>query len=166
MSDSTVEEDSPATTPPALDNWIVYGLFGALTLAGVAISTDVYGTGIVAAPEPAPESETAPLTVPLFVYVYATLGALGYVFTKFMTGLEKYDEPGEVREIVEMGMRIPAAWVLAAGFYLVLAFGGNDPGGQPHLFAATAFLVGLYINVAIKSLGSVADRLLGRGRKQ
>jgi len=71
------------------------------------------------------------------VYVHATLGALGYVFTKLMVDIGRYDEPGEVRELVEMGMRIPAAWILGAGFY---------------------------VNVAIKSLGSLANRMLGRGR--
>ncbi|MFC7133354.1 MULTISPECIES: hypothetical protein [Salinibaculum] len=164
MSDATAEEETQQTTWIALDNWLVYGLFGALTLAGVAISLDPYGTGVMTPPPPAPD-ETGTLAVPLFVYVYATLGALGYIFTKLMSGLEEYDEPGEVRAIVEMGMRIPAAWVLGAGFYVVLLQTGNTPTDASALFGAVAFLVGLYINVAIKSLGSLADRMLGRGRK-
>lgn len=61
-----------------------------------------------------------------------------------------------------MGMRIPAAWVLASGFYLVLVQAGTDPVDDPHMFATVAFLVGLYVNVAVKSLGSLADRMLGR----
>jgi hypothetical protein len=164
MSDATADEDSPGTTWIALDNWIVYGLFGGLTLAGVAISMDLYGADVMTVPERSPD-ESATLAVPLFVYVYATLGALGYIFTKLMSGLEDYDERSEIREIVEMLMRIPAAWVLGAGFYVLLLQFGNDPTDAPQLFAAIAFLVGLYINVAIKSLGSLADRMLGRGRK-
>jgi len=164
MSDSTVDGETAGNARVALDNWVIYGLFGGLTLAGVIISTGVLGTGIMLAPTDPLDADPVRLTVPLFVYVHATLGALGYVFTKFMKGLDAYDEPREVRDVVEMGMRIPAAWVLGAGFYLVLVQAGNDPAAEPHLFATAAFLVGLYVNVAIKSLGSVADRMLGRGR--
>jgi len=165
MGDSTVEGEATGQTQVALDNWVIYGLFGGLTLAGVAVSTDLFGAGIMVAPADPLGADPVRLTVPLFVYVHATLGALGYVFTKLMTGLEAYDEPGEVRDVIEMGMRIPAAWVLGAGFYLVLVQAGNDPAADPHLFATVAFLVGLYVNVAIKSLGSIADRMLGRGRR-
>ena len=167
MSESTVE-DEPAWFRSivrgrwGLSNWMLYGLFGGLTLAGVAVSNSALGSEVIVAPQ---DDGPIPLTVPLFVYVYATLGALGYVFTKLMMGLEKYDERREVRGLLEMGMRVPAAWVLGAGFYLVLVQGGNHPGEVPHLFATVAFLVGLYVNVAIKSLGSLADRMLGRGRR-
>lgn len=165
MDEATADEEASATTRIALDNWMIYGLFGALTLAGVAISMDLFGAGAMTAPAESPTEGTVTLAVPLFVYVYASLGALGYIFTKLMAGLEDYDEPGEIREMVEMGMRIPAAWVLGAGFYVILLQAGSDPADAPGLFAATAFLVGLYINVAIKSLGSLADRMLGRGGK-
>lgn len=112
------------------------------------------GNGAMAAPEMSPVGTSpALLTVPLFVCVHATLGALGYVFTTLLMRLEDYDEPGETRALVEMGMRIPAAWVLGAGFYLVLVQAGNNPANEPGLFALVAFLVGLYANVAIKSLG-------------
>lgn len=164
MSEPTVEDETPADTRWGMGNWLLYGLFGGLTLAGVAVSTGALGNEVMAAPQESPlDADPASLSVPLFVYVHATLGALGYVFTKLMMDIEKYDEPGDVRRLVEMGMRIPAAWVLGAGFYLVLVQAGSDPTSQPHLFAVVAFLVGLYVNVAVKSLGSLADRMLGRG---
>jgi hypothetical protein len=99
------------------------------------------------------------------VYLYATLGALGYIFTKVMMASDALGGPGGTGDLVSMGMRIPAAWVLGAGFYLLLVQGGADPMENPHLFATVAFLVGLYVNVAIKSLGSLADRMLGRGTR-
>jgi hypothetical protein len=112
---------------------------------------------------PFPEFTTKP--VPPFVYLYASLGALGYIFTKIMMASEGLTGPGATGELVSMGMRIPAAWVLGAGFYLLLAQSGADPVSDAHLFATVAFLVGLYVNVAIKSLGALADRMLGRGSR-
>ena len=170
MSESTVEEESTPESPSVggrwgLGNWLLYGLFGGLTLAGVAVSSSALGTELMVAP-PAPDPGEPPaLTIPLFVYVYATLGALGYVFTKLMLSLDQYDEVSEIGGLVEMLMRIPAAWVLGAGFYLVVVQAGSEPADQPHLFATVTFLVGLYVNVAIKSLGSLADRMLGRVRR-
>lgn len=140
-----------------LEQWILAGLFGGLTLAGVAISTGVAGTEVIAPPS----GDATGVNVPLFVYLYATLGALGYIFTKVMVEFESLAETGGATELVSMAMRIPAAWVLGAGFYLVLVQGGSDPVANPHLFATAAFLVGLYVNVAIKSLGALADRMLG-----
>lgn len=158
MSQGTVEEDRPGSPRWGVENWVFFGLFGALTLAGVVVSSGAAGTDVLAATDP------GGVAVPPFVYVYATMGALGYVFTKLMADVSRYDEPTELGRLVEMGMRVPAAWILGGGFYLVLASGGTDAGSDPHLVATVAFLVGLYVNVAIKSLGSLADRLLGRGR--
>lgn len=162
----STDEDAPkaddtalaATTSWGATNWMLIGLFGALTLAGVAVTSGVYGTTVVAAPSDPPPG----VVVPMFVYVYATLGALGYVFTKLMADVSEYDEARELGEIVEMLFRVPAAWILAAGIYLATAQGAANPAEDAHLFAMLAFLVGLYVNVAIKSLGSLADRMLGR----
>lgn len=169
MSESPVEDESTTDRPISPDkwglgNWLLYGFFGGLTLAGVALSSNVVGNNVLIAPPEPTADGSIPLTIPLFVYVYATLGALGYIFTKLMADLNKYDEPSEIRGIIEMGMRIPAAWVLGAGFYLVFVLAGSNPVDQPHLFATIAFLVGLYVNVAVKTLGSLADRMLGRVR--
>jgi hypothetical protein len=159
MSEERVAEGSRSVWRWSLDNWVLVGLFGGLTLAGVAISTGIAGADVLEAPSEPP----AGVTVPLFVYLYATLGALGYVFTKVMVSTGSLAGAGGTGELVSMGMRIPAAWVLGAGFYLLLVQGGSDPSTNPHLFATVAFLVGLYVNVAVKSLGSLADRMLGRG---
>lgn len=159
MSEETVAESSTGAGRWDMENWLLVGFFGGLTLAGVAISTGIAGTDVLAAPA---ESGSG-VNVPLFVYLYASLGALGYIFTKVLVTYDELVGPGGSSELVSMGMRIPAAWVLGAGFYLVLVQGGANPVENPHLFATVAFLVGLYVNVAVKSLGSLADRMLGRG---
>jgi hypothetical protein len=162
MTDETVSRSGSTVWRWGVEAWVIVGLFGGLTLAGVAISTGIAGTGVLQAPS----ESAAGITVPLFVYLYATLGALGYIFTKVMVASDALGGPGATDELVSMGMRIPAAWVLGAGFYLLLVQGGADPVANPHLFATVAFLVGLYVNVAVKSLGSLADRMLGRGTRQ
>ena len=161
MSDETVSESGGTVWQWGVETWALVGLFGGLTLAGVAISTGIAGTGVLGAPD----DGTVGVNVPFFVYLYATLGALGYIFTKVMMADDALGGPGATTELVSMGMRIPAAWVLGAGFYLLLVQGGADPVETPHLFATVAFLVGLYVNVAVKSLGSLADRMLGRGTR-
>ena len=139
-------------------NWLLIGALTALTLVGIALSA-----GLV--PVEGWLTASSPVIVPPYVYLYASLGALGYVFTKLMTNVEAYDEWNEIEELAEMALRIPAAWVLAAGVYLLFvagtAFTGGGSGQQ--YAAGLSFLVGLYVNVAMKSLGSLADRLLGRG---
>lgn len=158
MSDEPVSTSSTGVARRwGIENWLLVGFFGGLTLAGVALSSGVLGAGVVGAP-----SETASgVNVPPFVYLYATLGALGYVFTKLLVAYESLAGAGGTAELVSETMRLPAAWVLGAGFYLVMVQGGASPADQPHLFAAVAFLVGLYVNVAFKSLGSLADRMIG-----
>ena len=161
MSDERVTDSGRTRWRWGVETWVLVGLFGGLTLAGVAVSTGIAGTGVLQAPsEPA-----SGVSVPLYVYLYATLGALGYVFTKVMQASDALAGPGVTADFVSMAMRIPAAWVLGAGFYLLLVQGGADPVENPHLFATVAFLVGLYVNVAVKSLGSLADRMLGRGTR-
>lgn len=159
MSEEPVADSSTGAGRWDVENWLLVGFFGGLTLAGVAISTGIAGTGVLAAPS----ESAAGVNVPLFVYLYASLGALGYIFTKVLVTYDELVGPGGSSELVSMSMRIPAAWVLGAGFYLVLVQGGADPVANPHIFATVAFLVGLYVNVAVKSLGSLADRMLGRG---
>ncbi len=142
-------------------NWVLITVFTGLTVVGVAISTGAIGGDIVDVSKGGLGDGT--VRTPLFVYLYATLGALGYIFTKLMTGLEEFDEWDEIQELVEMGLRIPAAWVLAAGTYLLYSsMLVGDLTVTPQLAAGMAFLVGLYVNVALKGLGSLADRILGR----
>lgn len=172
MSDQTVGDrptgEQSVTDQPTLprgglvsDNWLVIGLFGTLTIVGVVLAARLIQTGFVSVPG----EEPAGVVIPLYLYLYSTLGALGYVFTKLMSDLRAYDDHSELADLIEMGMRIPAAWILATGFYLVMVQAGTASAAEtPYLLSTVAFLVGLYVNVAIKSLGSLADRMLGRGK--
>ncbi|WP_336001854.1 hypothetical protein [Halorientalis halophila] len=142
----------------ALGNWVLIGVFTVLTLVGVGLSMEVPPfDGWLTAGDGA-------VVVPPYVYVYASLGAFGYVFTRLMTNLEAFDEWDEFQELAEMALRVPAAWVLAAGAFLLFTTVVGSPEGVSgqRYTAGLAFLVGLYVNVAMKSLGSLADRLLGR----
>lgn len=139
-------------------NWAIIFVFTILTLAGIALS--------VGQVEPVVKIEgngTDTATIPLYVYLYAGLGALGYIFTKLMAELDQYTKWSKLEQLGGMAMRIPAAWVLAAGIYLFA--GALEPRIEldgARFIAGAAFLVGLYVNVALKALGSLADRVLGR----
>ncbi|WP_244605486.1 hypothetical protein [Halorhabdus rudnickae] len=147
----------------SLLNWIVIAVFGALTAVGIALSTGLF-EWVVAIPE---GSETNPVTIPVYVYLYAALGTLGYIFTRLMHKLDQYTEWNRWEHLVEMAMRIPAACILAAGVYLFVGnFGGVEGVEGARFTAGVSFLVGLYVNVALKALGSLADRILGRAPQQ
>lgn len=142
-------------------NWAVIALFSGLTLVGVVLSIGVFEPVV----STSGGSDTSAVAVPLYVYLYAGLGALGYVFTKLMADLDQYTEWNKLEQLAAMGMRIPAALILAAGIYLFLGeFSGAAENGD-RFAAGVAFLVGLYVNVALKALGSLADRILGRPAK-
>jgi Na+/H+ antiporter NhaC len=142
-------------------NWAVIALFSGLTLVGVVLSIGVFEPVV----STSGGSDTSAVAVPLYVYLYAGLGALGYVFTKLMADLDQYTEWSKLEQLAAMGMRIPAALILAAGIYLFLGdFSGAAENGD-RFAAGVAFLVGLYVNVALKALGSLADRILGRPTK-
>ena len=157
---STGSEDVLDTGRWSVGNWAVIGVFFLLTVVGVAMSAGLFGRGLL--------TETvggsgSTVTVPLAVFLYATLGALGYVFTKLMTSLKEYDEWSDFENLAEMGMRIPAAWLLAAGVYQFGSLALSSTAlGPTQLATGLPFLVGLYVNVAYEWLGGLADRLLGR----
>jgi hypothetical protein len=141
-------------------NWSIILLFAVLTLVGVALAVGVIDS-VVAIPEEPSESDL--VVVPLYVFLYAGFGALGYVITKLMNQINQYDEWSEIEHLVAMGLRIPAAWILAAGIFLFIGeFGVAGETTGDRFTAGVAFLVGLYVNVALKALGSLADRILGR----
>jgi len=145
-------------------NWIIIGVFAALTLVGIVLSTGVLEWAVAI---PTDGTDTNPVTVPVYVYLYAALGTLGYIFTRLMHKLDRYTEWNRWEHLVEMAMRIPAACILAAGVYLFLGNFGRIEGVAGARFAAgVAFLVGLYVNVALKALGSLADRILGRAPRR
>ncbi|WEL18646.1 MULTISPECIES: hypothetical protein [unclassified Halorhabdus] len=148
----------------SLLNWIVIGVFGALSAVGIVLSTGIVEWAVAIPPD---RTDPNPVAVPIYVYLYAGFGALGYIFTKLMGRLDRYTEWNRWEDLVGLAMRIPAAWILAAGVYLLLgAFDGVEGVAGPRFVAGVAFLVGLYVNVALKALGSLADRILGRGPRQ
>jgi hypothetical protein len=141
-------------------NWSIISLFAVLTLVGVALAVGAIDSVVAPLGD---RSESDPVVVPLYVFLYAGFGALGYVITKLMNQINEYDEWSEVEHLVAMGLRIPAAWILAAGIFLFIGeFGGAGETTGNRFTAGVAFLVGLYVNVALKALGSLADRILGR----
>ncbi|MFW5917992.1 MAG: hypothetical protein ACOCR0_00770 [Haloferacaceae archaeon] len=155
-----LEEDTAASEVRwSGQNWLLITLFIGLTVLGVAISTGELGSEFVDAPD---DGWNAPVTVPPFVYLYASLGALGYIFTRLITRLEDFVEWGDIEKLVTMALRIPAAWILAAGVYLFVPVFVPENANNAWFTAGMAFLVGLYVNVAFKALGALAERLLGR----
>jgi hypothetical protein len=143
------------------ENWLLIVLFVGLSVVGIAISTGAVQPGLV---DVSAADWNSPVSVPLFVYLYASLGALGYIFTRLITRLEDFVHWGDIEKLVEMALRIPAACILAAGVYLFLPLFDPQADGLsgPWFAAGMAFLVGLYVNVAFKALGGLAERLLGR----
>ena len=111
--------------------------------------------------------------IPPYIFGFALLGALTYVFTSV---LNNYNS--DLKKVFEAGLRIPAALLLAAGVYLLasLVFPGAstvDAGssgaaiGKETLAAGLAFLVGLYVKLTLKALGGVAESFyngIGRDR--
>lgn len=131
-------------------------LFIALALGGVIASAfqnatlDLFGYVNLRMPTLTP-------SVPASVYFYSFLGALAYAFTSVVVP----DEEKNRQEVLQVGLRVPAALLLAAGIYLLAGLAiPADPGPNENVMAGVAFLVGLYINVALKALGALADRLI------
>lgn len=94
--------------------------------------------------------------VPSFVYLYSFLGAMAYAFTSVVAKFER-----GVTGVVRVGLRALAALPLAAGVFLLAGALTIETGG-PRTIAGIAFLVGLYVNLTLKALGGLADRLYGR----
>jgi hypothetical protein len=157
-------ETEPEGTWSAI-NAAVITLFVLLTVLGIMLSLGFIESIVEVGQNGSPKT----VTVPGYVYLYAGLGSLGYVFTKLMVEFDRYDEWSDAEALASMLMRVPAALILAAGVFLLLGgapgSGGTNGGsgtGSAQFVAGVAFLVGLYVNVALKSLGSLADRILGR----
>jgi len=137
-------------------NWAIIAVLTLLTLLSLALSTGYVGPVVEI-------SNADSATIPLYVYLYSGFGALGYVFTKLMAELDQYAKWRNLERLVEMAMRIPAAWILSTGIYLFAGtLGGTSGTPDARLTAGAVFLVGLYVNVALKALGGMADRVLGR----
>lgn len=131
----------------------VVALYGVLTVAAVAVST-----GWLVEASFFPDADTTVPTgqVPPYVYLYAFLGAMAYAFTSVVAKFER----GTVG-VLKVGLRALAALPLAAGVFLLSnALGIDATSGR--FVAGLAFLVGLYVNLTLRALGGLADRLYGR----
>lgn len=126
----------------------------AVLLALVVGSTTFAGPVLAAVGAPA---WTAPVTVPWFVYLFAVLGATGFVFTMLVRDFER-----SARALAAYNLRLFAALPLAAGVYLLSerVVGDNATAS----IAAASFATGLLVNTAYLRLRDLAVRLLSSGR--
>jgi len=126
----------------------LFWLATALTVGAVAASV---GTGVKDAN-----------AVPPAVYVFGFLGAMVYAFTSLA---EEFDGEHYGYKLLS---RSVAALPLAAGVYLLsFGFDATSSGSSPEVGQVTAgltFLAGLFVSMTLKSLGSLAERLLGVDR--
>lgn len=92
--------------------------------------------------------------VPLYVYGYGLLGALGYVFTTVVR-----ESGRSASDLAGYNLRVFAALPLAGGIYLFAdqLLGGGAP---VRLVAGLAFVAGLFVNLTYERIGALADRLL------
>ncbi|MEZ3145191.1 hypothetical protein [Halobaculum sp. MBLA0143] len=111
--------------------------------------------------------------VPPFVYVYALLGGLGYVFTRM------YKTDTADWRLFQWSVRLIAALPVAVGTYLFVglvlpetvlegatdasASGGIASDGPRRVVAGVAFVSGLFVDTAYDRLDAVARRLLTSG---
>jgi len=141
-----------ADQPLWFRDWRSQTLFAlGLAITALAVVATIDSTSIPFVP-------TVQKTVPVDVYLYAFLGAMGYVFTTLFAEFDK-----GVLSLLQKGVRVPAALLLAAGFYLFsflfVESATTPPAG---LLAGLAFLIGLYVNVALVSLDGIASRVFAR----
>jgi len=150
MPDATADRDPTPWYRTRRGPPVVLG-YAVVTLAVLSLSTGwlLDGAGPFALHEP----------VPLDVYLYGFLGGMTYAFTSLVARFER-----GLRGVVKVGLRALAALPLAAGVYL-LAGPLGLPTGDAGLVAGLSFLVGLYVNLTLKALGGLADRLYGRASR-
>ena len=122
-----------------------------LVLVAVDVSTDgtVLGT-LTVVPDPSQ-------TVPAAVYVYAFLGAGAYAMTSLA-----FNPKESIVETYRLTYRMVGALPLGAGVYVLATQLGVSDVTAP--VAGVAFLSGLYVRLALRRLGDLAERLYGSGR--
>lgn len=110
------------------------------------------------------------VTVPFNVYLFSLLGALSFVFTYLY---KLYGEAGRVSalqssQVVKLFARLPAAWGLAAGVYLLLDSGLlvliKDATIVEGTVIGTVFLTGLFIHLALSRLERLGYQLARLGK--
>jgi len=146
---------SPRTEPwyrtgPGLAIVAAYGL---LTVGAVLASTGVLFDGTLIGQ---PSASVATGQVPANVYLYALLGGMAYAFASVVANFER-----GAAGVLRVGVRSLAALPLAAWVFLLADALGVDASGD-QVVAGVAFLVGLYVNLTLRALVGLADRLFGR----
>jgi len=126
-------------------------LLGGFVTAGFAFPSLVSGGAVSVG------SET-PLAVPPQLFLYAGLGGFAYVFVTLSSNPE-----ADVTTVGHLGLRVPAALLVAIGVFLfasALGVAPTDAGpGAARTLAGSAFLTGLFVEHGLKALRSVSARL-------
>ena len=112
----------------------------------------------------------APVTVPLYVYLFSLLGAVAFMLT-FLYDLSSDESPASRRtrrRVYKLFHRLPAALALGAGVYLLIDSGLlvliEDAEPFEETIAGVAFLTGLYIHLALRTLERVGYQLIKAGK--
>ena len=146
----------PTQRRPDQPRW--YKDWRGKALFAVGLGVTGFAMAVTVAPGFFPLVPGLDRTVPVNVYFYAFLGATGYVFTTIFATFDR-----GVPSLLQKGVRIPAALLLAAGFYVFTSlFISGGPSGSARFLAGLAFLIGLYVNVALVSLDAIASRVFSR----
>jgi len=95
--------------------------------------------------------------VPAVVYVYAFLGAGAYAMTSLA-----FNPKESIVETYRLTYRMVGALPLGAGVYVLATQLGVSEVTAP--VAGVAFLSGLYVRLALRRLGNLAEKLYGSGR--
>jgi hypothetical protein len=158
-STARMDTDDEGTASGAERDGRVRG-YGAWTLLMLLLqlATTVGLVAVTARSVPGLDSPLVAPGVPLYVYVYAGLGAVGYTFTRAVT----VDVTSE--RLADWTVRTFAALPLAAGTYLLasILLGDVPDGGlTQRQLAGLALVTGLFVNTAYCRLNGLATRLLG-----
>jgi hypothetical protein len=94
-----------------------------------------------------------PIAIPPYVYLYAFMGAMAYVFTTLLINVD-----ADTKTIARIGLRVPAALLLVTGVYLLGSVLELVPQTPPEK-AGLAFLVGLFVKHALKGLSTISMRM-------
>lgn len=150
--------------PPTLIAWyqsrlgvgllIMYSVLGMLCL--LLVSGVLYPSVITI--EIAGVIDTHPFVTPIQLYLYTMLGALGYIF-----GTLTENPDASPLGVFHIGLRIPAALLVTTGVFLfssTLGFELQNTGvTDERTLAGMAFLVGLFVDHALRSLRAISSRL-------
>lgn len=122
----------------------------------LVVSTTLFFAEVLEEPVPSVDGG-----VPAYVYVFALLGALGYVFTTLAEDFHR-----STGKLIQYNIRLPAALPLGVGIFLFAEMILADAAESQALVAGLAFLTGLYVNLAYQQLGALAERLLPGGSEE